>query len=71
LPDDPHRRPKKPKVIKPIMIRTTLALLLTLALGGCFSFSSSNPPPPQEGTTVVVPPGSSAVCSNGLPPPCE
>lgn len=34
-----------------------LALLLPLALAGCFSFSSSNPPPPAH-NTVVVPPGS-------------
>ncbi len=29
-------------------------VLLPLALGGCFSFSSSNPSPPNH-TTVVVP----------------
>jgi hypothetical protein len=42
-------------------------VLLPLALGGCFSFSSSNPPPPNH-TTVVVPQGSATTCS---PAPCQ
>ncbi|MGH7043757.1 MAG: hypothetical protein ACREFY_16745 [Acetobacteraceae bacterium] len=44
-----------------------LAILLPLALGGCFV---TNPPPPAH-TTVVVPQGSTAVCANGSAPPCE
>lgn len=40
-----------------------LVLLLPLALGGCFSFSSSNPPPPAHNTTIIVPPGSTVMPS--------
>ena len=47
-----------------------LIILLPLALGGCFSFSSSNPPPPNH-TTVVVPQGSTATCADGSAPPCK
>ena len=45
-------------------------VLLPLALGGCFSFSSSNPSPPA-GNTYVVPQGSTVVCSDGSAPPCH
>ncbi|MDE2005261.1 MAG: hypothetical protein KGI51_01740 [Rhodospirillales bacterium] len=50
---------------------TWMVLLLPLALGGCFSFSSTDPTPPQRNTTVVVPPGSQAICADGTAPPCQ
>jgi hypothetical protein len=49
------------------MIRILFALMVPLALGGCFSYDSS--PPPQH-TTVVVPQGSVVTCTNGAVPPC-
>jgi hypothetical protein len=50
-----------------LMKSSWLVVLLALALGGCFSFSSSDPPPPSK-TTIVVPQGSTATCS---PSPCQ
>lgn len=50
------------------MVRMVLALLVPLALGGCFSYSDSTPPPTH--TTVVVPSGSVATCPDGAAPPC-
>jgi hypothetical protein len=50
--------------------KSLLALLLPLALAGCFSFSSSSPRAPAS-NTVVLPPGTTVVCSNGAPPPCQ
>jgi hypothetical protein len=51
------------------MIRIVLALMVPLALGGCFSYSET---PSPTHTTVVVPPGSTTVttCPNGAAPPC-
>ncbi len=51
------------------MVRILIALLVPLALGGCFSYSDTPPPPPTH-TTVVVPPGSVVTCPNGAVPPC-
>jgi len=50
------------------MVRVVLALLVPLALGGCFSYSDNTPPPSH--TTVVVPPGAVVTCPNGAVPPC-
>lgn len=52
-----------------VMVRILIALLVPLALGGCFSYSDTPPPPPTH-TTVVVPPGSVVTCPNGAVPPC-
>ena len=51
------------------MVRIVLALLVPLALGGCFSYSDSTPQPTH--TTVVVPQGSVVTCANGAAPPCD
>jgi len=52
------------------MVRIVLALLVPLALGGCFSYTDATPPPPPSHTTVVVPPGSVVTCPDGGAPPC-
>ena len=49
------------------MLRIFLALIVPLALGGCFSYSDS---PPPTHTTVVVPQGSVVTCGTGAVPPC-
>jgi len=48
------------------MRRILFALIVPLALSGCFSYQDA---PPQR-TTIVVPPGSTVMCSNGMAPPC-
>jgi hypothetical protein len=50
------------------MFRILLALIVPLALGGCFSYSDNTPPPTH--TTIVVPQGSVVTCTNGAVPPC-
>jgi hypothetical protein len=50
------------------MIRILLALVVPLALGGCFSYSDTSTPP--QHTTIVVPQGSTVTCTNGAIPPC-
>jgi hypothetical protein len=50
------------------MIRILIAVIVPLALGGCFSYSNDGPPP--QHTTVVVPQGSVVTCTNGAVPPC-
>lgn len=49
------------------MFRILVALIVPLALGGCFNYSES---PAPTHTTVVVPPGSVVTCTNGAVPPC-
>lgn len=54
----------------PAMGRILIALLVPLALGGCFSYTDATQPPPPTHTTVVVPQGATVTCPNGAVPPC-